>query len=104
MEIRLLAFAGLRDILGEGESTLVIPEGSTVSDVWRTLVERTPGLATSPQPAAAVNQEYKRSDVTLNPGDELAFIPPVSGDEMKRLTDQPIANGSRGTHQAASTH
>ncbi|MBW3563927.1 MAG: MoaD/ThiS family protein [Acidobacteria bacterium] len=79
MRIRLLAFAGLQDVLGARELPFEIPAGSTVTDVWELLAERNPALRAVPQPPAAVNEQYERENVKLSDGDELAFIPPVSG-------------------------
>lgn len=79
MRIRLLAFAALQDVLGARELSFEVPAGSTVTDVWELLAERNPSLRAVPRPPAAVNEQYERDDVKLSDGDELAFIPPVSG-------------------------
>lgn len=80
IRVRLLLFAVLRDITGNAESDLVIRNGSTAGDVWQQLRERHPELAGyAAPPMTAVNMEYVSPDAPLREGDELAFIPPVSG-------------------------
>jgi molybdopterin converting factor subunit 1 len=80
IRVRLLLFAVLRDIAGGGESDLVLQKGSTAQDVWQTLRERYPELASyAAPPLTAVNMEYVPPETTLEDGDEVAFIPPVSG-------------------------
>lgn len=80
IRVRLLLFAVLRDIAGSSESDLVLREGSTAGDVWQQLRERHPELASyGAPPMTAVNMEYVSPDTILREGDELAFIPPVSG-------------------------
>ena len=59
---------------------LELPEGATAADAAGRLTERYPELdwlrrVTKP----AVNLEYTSWDHVLREGDELAFIPPVSG-------------------------
>ena len=55
-----------------------MPGGSTVAQVWERLVAEVPALAQQ-RYRPAVNQEYTSSDQALADGDELVFIPPVSG-------------------------
>lgn len=80
IRVRLLLFAVLRDIAGSSESDLVLQEGSTAADVWQQLRERHPELTSyGVPPMTAINMEYVSPDTILRGGDELAFIPPVSG-------------------------
>ncbi|MFQ5594098.1 MAG: MoaD/ThiS family protein [Anaerolineae bacterium] len=55
-----------------------IAEGASVGDLWRELQDAYPNLP-QVRPAAAINAEYARLDETLQAGDEVAFLPPVSG-------------------------
>lgn len=55
-----------------------MPEGSTVAHVWDRLVAEAPDLAQQ-RYRPAVNQEYTTPEHRLADGDELVFIPPVSG-------------------------
>jgi molybdopterin synthase catalytic subunit len=78
--VRVLLFAGLRQVVGSPELVLSSGPGVTVRRCWEELCGRFPALAaqsTSVRPAR--NREYCGWDDELSPGDELAFIPPVSG-------------------------
>lgn len=80
MQVRVLFFAVLRDIAGSDERSMEIAEGATPRSVWERLRQDHPRLAAwEAPPMVAVNQEYADPSVQLRPGDELAFIPPVSG-------------------------
>lgn len=80
MQIRLLLFAALRDILGTDEMTLELAEGSTAASLWASLRSKHDRLAAwEAPPMVAVNQSYADPAVPLRDGDEVAFIPPVSG-------------------------
>jgi molybdopterin converting factor subunit 1 len=80
MTVRVRLFASLREAAGRGELELELPEGASAEDAWRALVGRHPALeASRASLAAAVNRSYVGFDEPLRPGDELVFIPPVSG-------------------------
>ncbi len=78
--IRLLHFAMNRELLGKGEEQMQLPAGSVAADAWAQLVARAPKLAKgSRSQMVAINSRYATLDQPLQDGDELAFIPPVSG-------------------------
>lgn len=78
MTVRL--FARLREIAGGAETTMELPDGSTAGDAWRALTRRHPDLdAYSSSVSCAVNEDYARPATPLRDGDEVAFLPPVSG-------------------------
>ena len=80
MRINVRLFARLRDIAGTGELATQVPEGATVRAVWDELTGRFPDLRAYQETiSAAVNAEYSRMDAPLGDGDEVAFLPPVSG-------------------------
>ena len=59
-----------------------LPAGATPEDAWRELSRIDPGgtlAARRPNLAAAVNRKYAKFDAPLSDGDEVVFIPPVSG-------------------------
>lgn len=65
---------------GERAVSLELPQGATPADVAERLMDRYPALAWLRQAAKpAVNLEYTTWDHALQDGDEVAFIPPVSG-------------------------
>jgi molybdopterin synthase catalytic subunit len=90
MRVSVLLFAGLRERAGASELELELPEGARVSDALERLRELTAGVPV----VMAVNQEYARAEQVLEPGDEMALIPPVSGGSVGalhvRVTDEPL--------------
>ena len=80
MKIKALFFAACRDIVGNRELDLDVGEGSQVDDLKNVLLGKYPELATINNVLSiAVNAEYVDGNTILNSGDEVAFIPPVSG-------------------------
>jgi molybdopterin converting factor subunit 1 len=80
MKIKVKFFASSRDVAGVDEVEVDVPVQITGKELWRVLEERFPGLKRlSASSLLAVNMEYAHSDATLNDGDEVAIIPPVSG-------------------------
>lgn len=80
MNVRLLFFAGLRDIAGTDQRTLSLAPGQRARDVWTSLTEEFPPLRDFRHPPMiAINETYADPDSELRDGDELAFIPPVAG-------------------------
>jgi len=80
VRINVRLFARLKDIAGGGELTRDVPSGATVATVWRGLVGEYPDLGAYERSiSAAVNTEYARMSDAVGDGDEVAFLPPVSG-------------------------
>jgi len=80
MKVKLLFFAGFRDVVGSKEIVREIPEGWSVLDLWNDIADRYPKLrGFSKSIMNSVNREYVKPDRALKDGDEVAFIPPVSG-------------------------
>ena len=80
MHVRIRLFARLREMAGAAELARDIPEGATASAAWHALVREFPPMAEySGNVACAVNEEYARLSTPLSDGDEIAFLPPVSG-------------------------
>lgn len=80
MQIRALFFASYRDLLGTGETTVSLPEGTDVSGLVAELRGRGGSWGNlPPYPVVAVNEEYSPEDRLLVDGDVVAFIPPVAG-------------------------
>jgi molybdopterin converting factor subunit 1 len=80
MRIRVRLFARLRDIVGATEMDMDMPAPATAGDVWNALAARYPELdAYASTISCARNEEYARTSVQLADGDEVAFLPPVSG-------------------------
>jgi MoaE-MoaD fusion protein len=80
MQIRILLFGVLKDLVGRSTDTVDLPEGTRVKDVLTHYVREAPRLeAILPSLACSVNEEYAAVDRELAAGDEVALLPPVSG-------------------------
>ncbi len=80
MRVTVRLFARLRDIAGTAELARDVEAGATAATVWRGLVDEFPGLRDYERSiSTAVNAEYARMDDRITDGDEIAFLPPVSG-------------------------
>lgn len=89
--IRVRYFARLREIAGCGEEERA--HAATVEALFEGLVQSYPDLAPlRGHLRAAVNQEFVEWDTALHPGDEVVFIPPVSGGAPRRcvVTQAPL--------------
>jgi molybdopterin converting factor subunit 1 len=92
MEVTVRLFAMLRERAGQPELTLELPAGARVGDALAELH----GLAEGVPLVMAVNREYADEQRVLDPGDELALIPPVSGGEARaapwvRVSAEPLS-------------
>jgi MoaE-MoaD fusion protein len=82
MQVRVLFFGRLKEIVGFADDTAELSEGARVEDLFARYGNRFPALAQfRPSVAAAVNQEYAEWRAPLHDNDEVAFLPPVSGGE-----------------------
>lgn len=80
MRVTVRLFARLRDLAGSGELTRDVSSPATVQTVWDALVSEMPSLVEYERTmSVAVNAEYARMAASVNEGDEVAFLPPVSG-------------------------
>ena len=80
MHVTVRLFARLRDITGAGELVREVAPGATIGSVWGQLVDDFPDLRRYGQSiSSAVNADYARMEQSVADGDEVAFLPPVSG-------------------------
>src|SRR5574342_405208 len=80
MNVKVLFFGQLRELVGASEESVELPAGASVADLISHYQQRVPRLREfRPSLAVAVNQEYADAAAALRSGDEVAFIPPVSG-------------------------
>ena len=80
MHVTIRLFARLRELAGASELTRELPDGAVANDAWQALVAEFPGLADHTRSiSCAVNEEYARLTAALADGDDVAFLPPVSG-------------------------
>jgi MoaE-MoaD fusion protein len=79
MRVQVLFFGLLKDLAGRATDTLDLPDGATVEDVISHYLKIPRWQELMPAVALSVNQEYASPEVRLKAGDEVAFLPPVSG-------------------------
>lgn len=98
MQVRVLFFGMLKDLVGRGSDSLDLPTHATLGDLLSHYEERIPRLRElAASMAMSINQEYAGPESSLKDGDEIALLPPVSGGrdgEGKTGAGQP-AGGRR---------
>jgi len=84
MRVRVLFFGRLKEIVGRAEDSAEMSEGSRVEDLFARYGSRFPELVRyRPSVVASVNQEFAEWRALLASGDEVAFLPPVSGGQSR---------------------
>src|SRR2546422_10970106 len=80
MRVRVLFFGRLKEIVGRAEDEAELSDGSRVEDLFARYGNRYPEFARfRASVVASVNQEFAEWRAPLASGDEVAFLPPVSG-------------------------
>ncbi len=80
MRVRVLFFGRLKDIVGKSEENADLSEGARVEDLFERYGRSFPELAKfRASVVASINQEFAEWRAPLAAGDEVAFLPPVSG-------------------------
>ncbi len=80
MRVTMLCFARLRDLAGLREWTCELPADATVRSAWNALAAHAPAVDVMRTTiSCAVNAEFATMDTPIREGDEVAFLPPVSG-------------------------
>jgi molybdopterin converting factor subunit 1 len=80
IRVKVLFFGRVRELAGHREETAELPQGTTLSDLFDRYTKRMPPLAGFRSSlVASCNQEFAPWDTRLAEGDEIAFLPPVSG-------------------------
>lgn len=80
MNIDVLYFAQLKDVMGTDAESLTLAKGATVNDALAALATRPEWRRVASLPISfAVNDAWAGGDVELQDGDRLALLPPVSG-------------------------
>ena len=80
MQVRLLFFASLKDIVGARQLQVDVPSGATVGDLLAHLEGTYPRLKEyRPVVLTALNEDYVDQRAEIHDGDEVAIFPPVSG-------------------------
>ena len=80
MQITVLFFGMLKDIVGKAEDGVTLEEGSSIGRLYELYAARFPKLAEhSSSILFSRNREFAGWGESLQDGDEVAFLPPVSG-------------------------
>jgi molybdopterin synthase catalytic subunit len=101
MRARILFFGMLREIAGASSEEAEFPQGADLAGVFRTYAARFPrfqDLAGSI--VLARNQEFADPSTPIADGDEIAFLPPVSGG----LDRDPLEIRDTNTYCALTRH
>jgi MoaE-MoaD fusion protein len=87
VQVRVLFFGLLRDVVGKAEDLLDVPEGATLDDVFKHYAATAPRLTELRKSIVlARNQQFSPGSTVVGNGDELAFLPPVSGGSSDYLS------------------
>jgi molybdopterin synthase catalytic subunit len=105
MKIKVLFFGVTKDLTGLQEEQAEFPEGADLDSLWGRYAARFPRLNDlSRVLLMAVNQEIADRTRILQDGDEVAFLPPVSGGssgDYYLLTRSPIPTADLVRQQKA---
>jgi molybdopterin converting factor subunit 1 len=96
ISVRVRLFARLREQAGTDNETVQVSRDATVADVYDALIHKHPDLeANRDAVRPALNEEFAEWDAVVSQGDEVTFIPPVSGGAqsvgvMFEITTEPL--------------
>jgi len=80
MTVKVLYFGRLRELSGAAEEVVEVREGALIEELFsRCSVDRPELRKFRPSLVAARNQEFAAWNTPLHAGDEVGFLPPVSG-------------------------
>lgn len=80
IRVKVLFFGRLKEFTGHGEDSVESTEATTIEQLFALYAARYPELAKyRSSVVASRNQEFAAWDTPLRAGDEVAFLPPVSG-------------------------
>lgn len=92
MQVRVLFFGILKELAGQDDESLDLPEHAVLGDVLAHYETRIPKLRKfSRSLAMSINQEYAGPNSKLHAGDQVALLPPVSGGVGDGAIDSLIA-------------
>ncbi len=80
VRVKVLFFGRLKEIVGRSEDSAEIADGASIEHLFAAFTIRNPALAQfRASLVASHNQEFAAWSTPLQAGDEVAFLPPVSG-------------------------
>jgi MoaE-MoaD fusion protein len=101
MQVRVLFFGVLKDLMGRSSEALTLPDQATARDVIEHYEQRVSSLKGALSSIAiSVNQQYAQPSDRLRAGDEVALLPPVSGGTTSpQNSSRAMANGVSIVHE-----
>jgi molybdopterin converting factor subunit 1 len=97
VRVTIRLFARLREITGAGELAREVNAPADAQAAWAALAREFPALAQYRAViSCAVNEQYAKFDTPLAEGDEVAFLPPVSGGDAVRVRGSGSRLAARG--------
>ena len=80
IQVKVLFFGRLKEVAGGAEELVELSPGSRIEELFASFVARRPEFARYRSSlVASRNQEFAAWSTPLQRGDEIAFLPPVSG-------------------------
>lgn len=80
MRVTVELFARLRELAGRDAWSGEVPDGASVAAVWQVVADAHPALGPFGRAVScAVNNEFAKMTTIVHDGDQIAFLPPVSG-------------------------
>lgn len=80
MPVKVLFFGQLKDVVGRAEDALDVRSGSTLQDIFDHYAREFPRIqGLSASIVMAKNRQFSSRSENIEDGDEVAFLPPVSG-------------------------
>lgn len=90
VRVRVLFFGRLKEIVGQESDVAELAEAASVEELFARYSNRFPTLAElRPAIAPSVNEEFASWQAALEAGDEVGFLPPVSGGSG--VSDAPVS-------------
>lgn len=80
MEVTVRYFAAHKELVGEAEERVTVPEGTTVAALMDELIRLHPPLRELQRDTmVSVNRGVGTDEIVLQEGDDVALFPPISG-------------------------
>lgn len=80
MNVRVQFYAQLRELFGSHNAEVELPEGATVRDLLEKIYAQRPALRGHDKSILiGAGFEFVDRNYKLNPGEEIAIMPPVQG-------------------------
>ena len=80
LRVKVIFFGRIRELVGRSEELEEVVEGATLADLFDRYAAKYPQLAGFRSSlVASRNQEFAAWETRVAAGDDIAFLPPVSG-------------------------